>query len=178
MGCRGACALTESLNLSDASRASLQPRLYYTFFYVDNFGYYIIGKSLSFNMKEKPVKHSFRSDEYTAEILENLMEVSGKNKTNVMTDLIQNNAASFIDKEQKICQFHNDFEELKLITSSIQKSNSTLNQIMRFLNAACENATSEQYMKVFQLLKKEQHELIKIHNKAVSLMKRILNLRE
>lgn len=129
-------------------------------------------------MKEKPVKHSFRSDEYTAEILENLMEVSGKNKTNVMTDLIQNNAASFISKEQKICQFHNDFEELRLIISSIQKSNSTLNQIMRFLNAESENATSEQYIKVFQLLKKEQHELIKNHNKAVILMKKILNLRE
>ena len=129
-------------------------------------------------MQEKPIKHSFRTDEYTAEILKNLMEVSGKNKTNVMTDLIQNNAASFISKEQKIYQFHNDFEELKLITSSIQKSNSTLNQIMRFLNAVSENAKSEQYIKVFQLLRNEQHELIKNHNKAVSLMKKILNLRE
>ena len=106
------------------------------------------------------------------------MEVSGKNKTNVITDLIQNNAASFISKEQKIFQFHNDFEELKLITSSIQKSNSTLNQVMRFLNAASENATSEQYIKVFQLLKKEQQELIKNHNKAVSLMKKIIKLKE
>ena len=53
-----------------------------------------------------------------------------------------------------------------------------LNQIMRFLNAASENATLEQYIKVFQLLKKEQQELIKNHNKAVSLMKKIINLKE
>ena len=129
-------------------------------------------------MQEKPIKHSFRSDKNVAEILDSLMEISGKNKTNVLIELIENNAENFISKEQKICQFHNDFEELKKIILSIQKSNSSLNQIMRFLNSAEQQATSDQYQKIFKYLKIEQQELIKNHKKSIGLMKKILNLRE
>ena len=177
-GVSGMKSLTESLNLSDASRASLQPRLYYTFFYVDNFGYYIIGKSLSFNMKEKPIKHSFRTDEYTAEILENLMAISGKNKTNILIELIENNADRLMKKEQVIRRFHDDFNELKTLISSLQKNNSTLNQIIRFLNSAEQNATAEQYQKLFKLMCENQQELIRKHRKTIEFLKKILNLCE
>lgn len=166
------------INLSDASRTSLQPRLYYHIFNIDNFCYYIAYKSLSTYMKEKPIKHSFRTDEYTAEILENLMAISGKNKTNILIELIENNADRLMKKEQVIRRFHDDFNELKTLISSLQKNNSTLNQIIRFLNSAEQNATAEQYQKLFKLMCENQQELIRKHRKTIEFLKKILNLCE
>lgn len=129
-------------------------------------------------MKEKPIKHSFRTDEYTAEILENLMAISGKNKTNILIELIENNADRLMKKEQVIRRFHDDFNELKTLISSLQKNNSTLNQIIRFLNSAEQNATAEQYQKLFKLMCENQQELIRKHRKTIEFLKKILNLCE
>ena|GEM_PF-6014682 len=129
-------------------------------------------------MEEKPIKHSFRTNKETNDIIENLMAISGKNKTNILIELIENNADRLMKKEQVIRRFHDDFNELKTLISSLQKNNSTLNQIIRFLNSAEQNATSEQYKKIFKLMSENQQELIRNHRKTIEFLKKILNLRE
>ena len=129
-------------------------------------------------MEEKPIKHSFRTNKETNDIIENLMAISGKNKTNILIELIENKADRLMKKEQVIRRFHDDFNELKTLISSLQKNNSTLNQIIRFLNSAEQNATSEQYKKIFKLMSENQQELIRNHRKTIEFLKKILNLRE
>ena len=129
-------------------------------------------------MEEKPIKHSFRTNKETNDIIENLMAISVKNKTNILIELIENKADRLMKKEQVIRRFHDDFNELKTLISSLQKNNSTLNQIIRFLNSAEQNATSEQYKKIFKLMSENQQELIRNHRKTIEFLKKILNLRE
>lgn len=106
------------INLSDASRASLQPRSEY---YKKNLVLYMY-QNWSSMMEEKPIKHSFRTTKETNDIIENLMGISGKNKTNILIELIENNADRLMKKEQVIRRFHDDFNELKTLISSLQKT--------------------------------------------------------
>lgn len=129
-------------------------------------------------MEEKPIKHSFRTSKETNDIIENLMAISGKNKTNILIELIESNADKLMKKEQVIRRFHDDFDELKNLISSLQKNNSTLNQMMKFLNSVEQNTTAEQYQKLFKMMSENQQELIRKHRKTIEFLKKILNLRE
>ena len=129
-------------------------------------------------MEEKPIKHSFRTSKETNDIIENLMAISGKNKTSILIEMIESNADKLMKKEQVIRRFHDDFNELKTLISSLQKNNSTLNQVMIFLNSAEQNATAEQYQKLFKLMCENQQELIRKHRKTIEFLKKILNLCE